>query len=121
MRMIDADKLNEKIIMPEYAEQNNLYNIGYHNALEYVKFLIEIYTFDVELECEKNLNEVVIDELRKENYELEEKNKELKSFIEMLLSDIQKYGAEVTGIEFTSYRGINLEELLKGGVTGNEI
>lgn len=49
MRMIDADKLNEKIKMPEYAEQNNLYNIGYHNALEFVKFLIEIYTFDVEL------------------------------------------------------------------------
>ena len=66
------------------------------------------------LEYGKKLNEAAIVELRKESYKLEEKNKELKSFMKMLLSDIQKYGEEVTGIEFTSYRGINLEELLKG-------
>lgn len=47
--------------------------------------------------------------------ELKEENGKLKDFIKMVLEDIKKYLPETNVENYTTYRGINIEELLKEG------
>ena len=46
--------------------------------------------------------------------DLKDENKALKDFIKMVLGDIEKYLPEIKG-EYKSYRGIDIQELLKDG------
>lgn len=47
--------------------------------------------------------------------ELKEENGKLKDFIKMVLEDIKKYLPETNVEHYTTYRGIDIEELLKDG------
>ena len=47
--------------------------------------------------------------------ELKEENGKLKDFIKMVLEDIKKYLPETNIEYYTTYRGIDIEELLKDG------
>jgi hypothetical protein len=46
--------------------------------------------------------------------DLKAENKALKDFIKMVLGDIEKYLPEIKG-EYKSYRGIDIQDLLKDG------
>lgn len=46
--------------------------------------------------------------------DLKDENKKLKDFIRMVLEDIKKYLPEIKG-DYTTYRGIDIQELLKDG------
>ena len=47
-------------------------------------------------------------------HDLKAENKALKDFIKMVLGDIEKYLPEIKG-EYKSYRGIDIQDLLKYG------
>jgi hypothetical protein len=47
--------------------------------------------------------------------ELKEENGKLKDFIRMVLEDIKKYLPETNVEHYTTYRGIDIKELLKEG------